>query len=148
RATDEPGARAIWIEVRDTLRRRLGDVKFDAWIAPLELIAEVNGEILLAAANEHERGRVDTAFGHHIQSAWGQADSAGRRTRIAPREKIARESLALAWLVEEEMAEDEILETEELSGDVPVTADGDSEEVQTLENFLVGDSNRLAYGLA
>ncbi|HVY91078.1 MAG TPA: DnaA/Hda family protein [Hyphomonadaceae bacterium] len=143
----EPGANAIWAEVRDTLRRRLGDVKFDAWIAPLELIAEVNGEILLAAANEHERGRVDTNFGHYIQAAWGQADRAGRRTRIEARDKIAPEVLALAQPVAEEVEEEEVLEGLP-SAETIVNADGDSEEVQTLDNFLVGDSNRLAYGLA
>ena len=41
----EEGAPSIWAEVRAVLRRRLGDVKFDTWIAPLELVArEVIGE--------------------------------------------------------------------------------------------------------
>src|SRR5690242_13008222 len=45
----EEGAPSIWADVRAVLRRRLGDVKFDAWIAPLELVAEVNDEVLIAA---------------------------------------------------------------------------------------------------
>jgi len=76
---------------RALLRRRLGDVKFDSWLSGLELVAEVNGEILLFAASEHERARVETDFGHFIQQAWEQADRSGRRVRIEARERISND---------------------------------------------------------
>src|SRR5262245_20545183 len=60
-AGDE-GVPAIWAQVRESLRRRLGDGRFDAWIAHLELVAEVNDEILLSAAGELERDRVNHQF--------------------------------------------------------------------------------------
>ena len=87
---------AIWDSARALLRRRLGDVKFDSWLSGLELVAEVNGEILLSAASEHERARVETDFGHFIQQAWEQADRSGRRVRIAARERLPNDLLALA----------------------------------------------------
>ena len=86
----------IWADVRDALRRRLGDVKFDSWLAKLELVAEVNGEVLISAASEHERTRVESDFGHFIQQAWDQADRDGRRVRIEARERISNDVMALA----------------------------------------------------
>ena len=136
-------APALWANVREALRRRLGDQKFDAWIARLELIAEVNGEVLLAAASEHERSRVDTEFGHIIQQAWDQADRNGRALRIEARNRIAPDVLALAEPVAAwpSRAEDAPVEGE----DAPEIG---AEDTQTLESFLVGDSNRIAFGLA
>jgi chromosomal replication initiation ATPase DnaA len=89
-------APVLWAGVREALRRRLGEAKFDAWIARLEFIAEVNGEILLAASDDYQRSRVDTDFGHIIQQAWDQVDDEGRTVRIEARERIAPDVLALA----------------------------------------------------
>jgi chromosomal replication initiator protein len=147
-AADDPGTPAIWDQVRETMRRRLGDMKFDAWIAPLELIAEFNGEILLAAANEHERSRVDTDFGHHIQSAWGQADRRDRRIRIEARERIAPEVLALAQPAAARQPAESLIEADHMADGEVTPVDPATEKDQTLENFLVGDSNRVAFGLA
>ncbi len=140
-------APALWASVREALRRRLGDQKFDAWIARLELVAEVNGEVLLAAASEHERSRVDTEFGHIIQQAWDQADLTSRSVRIEARNRIAPDVLALAEPAAErparaeDVSEDEAAESED-------AAEFGADDAQTLENFLVGDSNRIAFGLA
>lgn len=139
---------AVWAAVRETLRRRLGDQKFDAWIAKLDLVAEVNGEVLLAASDDYQRSRVDTDFGHIIQQAWDQSDPNGRSVRIEARSRIAPEVLDLVQPAAEAIAHDE-------DGVVEDFADVDAEPVeisaegaQTLENFLVGDSNRIAFGLA
>lgn len=138
----------LWAGVREALRRRLGEAKFDAWIARLELIAEVNGEILLAAASEHERSRVDTDFGYLIQQMWDAADDEGRPVRIEARERIAPDVLALAGpgAVAEALLAAEPSEEEAVAdADQAFEAVG---EAQTLDNFLVGDSNRVAFGLA
>ena len=134
---------AIWADVRAALRRRLGDVKFDSWLAKLELVAEVNGEVLLSAASEHERTRVECDFGHFIQQAWDQADRDGRRIRIEARERISSDVMALARPDDvQDEAVDDMFDEESAP---PVIAGEDS---QTLENFMVGDSNRVAFGLA
>lgn len=134
---------AIWADVRAALRRRLGDVKFDSWLAKLELVAEVNGEVLLSAASEHERTRVESDFGHFIQQAWDQADRDGRRIRIEARERISSDVMALARPDDvQDEAVDDMFDEESAP---PVIAGEDS---QTLENFMVGDSNRVAFGLA
>lgn len=135
----------IWADVRASLRRRLGDVKFDSWLAKLELVAEVNGEVLLSAASEHERTRVEADFGHLIQQAWDQADGEGRRVRIEARERIPSEVMALARPSEEIEADEEF--EAEIDEEAPVIALA-GEDTQTLENFMVGDSNRVAFGLA
>src|SRR5262245_39642466 len=79
---EEAGVRAIWEEVRKNLRRRLGEGRYDAWIARLELIAEVNGEVLVAAQGELEYDRVTREFIRDIQHAWSQADTADRKVRL------------------------------------------------------------------
>lgn len=137
---------AIWQSVRETLRRRVGEARFDTWIAHLELIAEVNGEILVAAPGELEHDRVNREFIRDIQHAWGQADSRGRKVRLEVRNRIEPEVLALAQPAP--------VQPERSSAAAPAAppagdaVDPGADEPQTLENFLVGDSNRIAFGLA
>lgn len=137
---------AIWSTVRASLRRRLGDVKFDSWLAGLDLVAEVNGEILLAAGSEHERSRIEADFGHVIQQAWEVADRNGRRVKIEARERISADVLALARVNAAEAADVEDIEAD-AAEDMPAVEMAGEDE-QTLENFMVGDSNRVAFGLA
>jgi len=138
---------AVWAAVRETLRRRLGDQKFDAWIAKLDLVAEVNGEVLLAASDDYQRSRVDTDFGHIIQQAWDQADRNGRSVRIEARSRIAPEVLDLVQPTAQAVAHDEDGVVEDFP-DAVEPVELSAEGAQTLENFLVGDSNRIAFGLA
>ncbi len=144
---------AIWESARALLRRRLGDVKFDSWLSGLELVAEVNGEILISAASEHARARVETDFGHFIQQAWEQADRSGRRVRIEARERISNEVMALARAGQAAATaaaseEDAFDDTSGAFSPPPGGSGGSDEEAPTLENFMVGDSNRVAFGLA
>ena len=142
---------AIWEMARALLRRRLGDVKFDSWLSGLELVAEVNGEILVSAASEHERARVEADYGHFIQQAWEQADRNGRRVRIEARERISNEVMALARVDNAAAAprnEDAFDEETGEFGSPAGGSGGSDEEAPTLENFMVGDSNRVAFGLA
>jgi chromosomal replication initiator protein len=145
-AREDDQTPAVWSAVRASLRRRLGDVKFDSWLAGLELVAEVNGEVLLAAGSEHERTRIEADFGHVIQQAWELADRHGRRVRIEARERISADVLALARPnAAAEVALDDDAGTDGIDAAPAIIAD---EDAQTLENFMVGDSNRVAFGLA
>ncbi len=137
---------AIWASAREALRRRLGDARFETWIARLELIAEVNGEILFAAPGELEYDRVNREFIRDLQHVWSQADARGRKLRLDVRSRIEPEVLALA-----QPAAQLAHQAESRPGDVEAVREEASEandEQQTLENFLVGDSNRIAFGLA
>jgi chromosomal replication initiator protein len=135
---------AIWASARETLRRRVGDARFDTWFARLELIAEVNGEILVAAPGELEYDRVNREFIRDIQHAWAQSDTRDRKVRLDVRSRIEPEVLALAQLAPAQPAR-----PAEPPSALPGSPDpGGSEEQQTLENFLVGESNRIAFGLA
>ncbi len=147
-AGDEPGVPLIWAGVRVMLRERMGDQRFDNWIARLELIAEVNGDILVAAPGELERDRVRASFGHLIQQAWEQADPRRRLVTIEARERIARDVLALALPPAPEAAAEEIEPEEDFSASAPAGSGEPPETGQSLDNFLVGDSNRVAFGLA
>lgn len=144
----DAGAPAIWAQAREGLRRRLGEARFDNWIARLELIAEVNGEVLLAAPGELERDRVRAAFGHLIQQEWSRADERGRTVAIEARERIPADILALALppVVEEQAAP--AMEPAAPAEVLVARAGEQTESGQTLENFIVGDSNRVAFGLA
>src|SRR5262249_54776958 len=118
------------------------------WIARLDFVAEVNGEILLAASDDYQRSRVDTDFGHIIQQAWDQADDEGRTVRIEARDRIPNDVLALAEpapAVDVKRAAEPSSEESAADAEQALDANG---ETQTLENFLVGDSNRIAFGLA
>ncbi|HEX5005610.1 MAG TPA: DnaA/Hda family protein, partial [Hyphomonadaceae bacterium] len=137
---------AIWQNARETLRRRVGDARFDTWIARLDLIAEVNGEILIAAPGELEYDRVNREFIRDIQHAWSQADSRGRRVRLDVRDRIEPEVLALAQPAPSQPARPAAPEAPVSALDVG--GDTCADEQQTLENFLVGESNRIAFGLA
>ena len=137
---------AIWQSARDTLRRRVGDARFDTWIARLELVAEVNGEILVAAPGELEYDRVNREFIRDIQHAWAQADSRGRRVRLDVRNRIEPEVLALAQPAPAQAAPSPAAPAMAFAPEE--ARDPGADEQQTLENFLVGESNRIAFGLA
>ncbi|MDZ4761557.1 MAG: DnaA/Hda family protein [Alphaproteobacteria bacterium] len=147
-AGDEPGVHAIWAAAREALRFQMGETRFDNWIATLELIAEVNGEILIAARGELERDRVRSNFGHLIQQAWNVADVRSRIVAIEARERIEPEVLALATPAEAEPVREAAgaLEAKKAAGEEG--AELSIEDRQTLENFLVGESNNVAFGLA
>ncbi len=138
---------AIWQSARETLRRRIGDARFEAWIARLELIAEVNGEILIAAAGELEYDRVNREFIRDIQHAWTLADARGRRVRLDVRSRIEPEVLALAQPAADPLPAAEAADASP-AAERDMERDGGAEEQQTLDNFLVGESNRIAFGLA
>jgi chromosomal replication initiator protein len=147
------GARAVWARVRETLRKRLGDVRFDNWIARLEFIAEVDGEILIAAPGELERDRVTSSFGHLIQQAWLEEDRRARALTIEARGRIPADVLALAGpsmplpgsADEAELDAEIEAEAEEV---VEAVASAAEESGFSLDAFLVGESNRVAHGIA
>ncbi len=147
-AVGEAGVPAIWAEVREALRRRMGDQTFDAWISHLDLVAEVNGEILVAAPGEMERDRVNQQFKRDIEHAWGQADRRGRIVCIKSRAEIEPEVLALAQPVMQPPHTPEPPPPVDGGSIGPADEPGGPDDLQTLENFLVGDSNRVAFGLA
>jgi len=148
-ASDDIGARSLWSDVRSSLRRQLGETRFDTWIAPLELVAEVDGEILIAAPGELERDRVRSNFGHILQQAWKSADPRARALFIEARERIAPEILALAELEGEEEPAAAEAASADASAPAADTLLGSGLELgQTLDNFQVGESNCVAFGLA
>jgi chromosomal replication initiator protein len=144
-APEDLGLHAIWAVVRADMRRDVGEARFDNWFAGLELIAELNGEVLVAAPSELERNRVlQGVNGHTIQQGWNRVDPRRRIVTIEARANIAPDVLALA----EPMPAIEI--EEDVAADaLPVVRKPDEiDGPLTLDNFLVGESNRIAFGLA
>jgi chromosomal replication initiator protein len=145
---DEPGLHAIWAAVRDELRRDVGDARFDNWFASLALVAEVDGEVLIAAPSEFERNRVENGIGgHSVQVVWRRLDPRKRDVKIEARERISADVLALAEPAPEAEIEEEI-SADDLEALAPEAAETGREGPLTLDNFLVGESNRIAFGLA
>lgn len=152
------GARAVWARVRETLRKRMGEVRFENWIARLEFIAEVDGEILIAAPGELERDRVTSSFGHLIQQAWLEEDRRARSLTIEARSRIPADVLALAAAAapvesaaapaDASMTDVDASDEAEEAGHAGDAAVEIEEGAFSLDAFLVGESNRVAHGIA
>lgn len=147
-ASAEIGVPALWAGVRDRLRTALAGGVFDSWIAKLDLVAEVDGEILLAAPGAYDKGRIEANYLSQIQKLWNEADGRQRRVVVEARGAIPEDVLALAQPLPELRAD-----FAEAPADTDVAEEGGEAEIaiegeQTLDNFVVGESNRVAYGLA
>lgn len=145
---DEPGLRAIWDAVREELRKDIGAARFENWFSALDLVAEVDGEVLIAAPSELEKNRVENGFnGYTVQSAWNHFDPRRRLVAIEARDRIPAHILALAEPQPAPRAEPEVEAADEILEEA-LLGEASAEGTQTLDNFMVGESNRIAFGLA
>lgn len=140
-AQEDLGARAIWAGIQNELRKELGDGAYDHYAAGLSFVAEVDGDILVAAATEFDRDRVRDNHLHRIQAVWDRMDRKRRHIRIEARDRIPADHLALAKA-------DIAVNEAPAASEAPAAAEPRDLGVQSLDAFLVGDSNRVAYGLA
>ena len=153
---DEPGLHAIWALVREELRRDVGAARFDNWFSGLDLVAEVEGEVLIAAKSELDRDRVERGInGYTIQGVWNRMDPRRRIVTIEARERIPSDILALAEPQAQAAAEAALAEIDEqdmeacdILAAAALAPHAQSYGLQTLDNFMVGESNRIAFGLA
>ncbi len=145
------GIPAIWAKVRDRLRTGMAPSAFESWIGKLELVAEVDGEVLLAAPGEFDSQRINANYLAQIQKLWNEFDAAHRHVKVEARGAIPEDVRALAEPLVDPTA-DAADDADDADGENGPDAGGSmvagTDGEQTLENFVVGESNRMAYGLA
>ncbi len=74
---DATGQR-VWEDVQAVLGSRLPREEFDRWIAELRLVAELDGEMLLAAKDPVGLDRVSSQYKREIERLWTGMDPQGR----------------------------------------------------------------------
>jgi chromosomal replication initiator protein len=81
KANNLPG-QVIWQKVREQLATVLNTVDYDRWIEDLRLIAEVDGEMVIAARDPLAHDRVVAEHKRLIQRTWREHDPARRAIRL------------------------------------------------------------------
>ncbi|MEQ9436110.1 chromosomal replication initiator protein DnaA [Hyphomonas sp.] len=146
-----PG-QAIWTQVREKLATVLNATDYDRWIEDLRLIAEVDGEMVIAARDPLAYDRVVAEHKRLIQRTWRELDPARRGIRL--------ECWRNARTEIRDLVSDPWAETAVVSQPEPAIADsGDGEKPtgafnasgapeMTFETLVVGQSNEIAVQLA
>ncbi len=135
---DATGQR-VWEDVQAVLESRLPREEFDRWIAELRLVAEVEGEMLLAAKDPVALDRVNTRHKREIERLWTGMDPLARAIKLicwrtAPAE--LRDLIGDPWAV---VPEDEQADFAEAPTGGPA---------MTFENLVIGPSNKTASEVA
>ncbi|MGH1421331.1 MAG: DnaA ATPase domain-containing protein [Hyphomonas sp.] len=146
----------IWADVLARLEATLNSVEFLRWISGLRLIAEVDGEILIAARDQLSYDRVTIEHRRQIQRFWRDADPARRTVRIVCWRTASAE---LRDLVDDPWAKDAAA-TQKLSDDEAVKADVEDKSARkkndnnngapekTFETLVQGESNKRPVQMA
>ncbi len=130
---DGPRDAAAWNTVRHALRSDAGDHHFDAWIAPLALIAAGGDTVRLAAPSAFVADWVGSHYAEALRYHWSVQRPGTRHVVItvqsAPPQPVAAPVADMA-------------DTAHACGALPV------EHRYSFDNFIVGKSNELAYNAA
>lgn len=133
---------AVWGRVLDQLRARLRDADDLRWIGELRLVAEVDGELVLAAADQLAFDRVTGRLERLIKAAWKTIDPAGRKLRLICWRTLAPDVRAL---ISDPWAETAPLAAPDASkADTPDSG----APPMTFDTLVAGPSNEIAIGLA
>lgn len=131
----------VWEDVKLVLASRIPQEEY-RWIAELRLVAEVEGEMLLAAKDPVGLDRVNTRHKREIERLWTGMDPLARAIRlICWRTASAelRDLIGDPWAAGTESGETQAEE-------VATTTSGGP--AMTFENLVTGPSNRTAAELA
>ncbi|MFN7163762.1 MAG: chromosomal replication initiator protein DnaA [Hyphomonas sp.] len=139
---DATGQR-VWEDVLAVLESRLSREEFDRWIAELRLVAELDGEMLLAAKDPVGLDRVSAQYKREIERLWTGMDPQSRPIKlICWRTALPelRELVGDPWA-----ADDEADEAGAADSDPAASTGGPA---MTFENLVVGPSNKTAAEVA
>ncbi|KJS36029.1 MAG: hypothetical protein VR74_13680 [Hyphomonas sp. BRH_c22] len=146
-----PG-QAIWTQVREKLATVLNATDYDRWIEDLRLIAEVDGEMVIAARDPLAYDRVVAEHKRLIQRTWRELDPARRGIRLEcwrnARAEI-RDLVSDPWADMAAAPQPEPAIAGSGDGEKPTgasSANGAPE--MTFETLVVGQSNEIAVQLA
>ncbi len=137
-----PG-KEIWLSVKAHLATILNKADYDRWIDGLRLVAEFNGEMVIAARDPLDFDRVDGTHRHAIQRIWREHDPARRAVKLvcwrnAPADLVEN--------VEDPWARDEtpVAETAEAAS----TGVATGAPVMSFDTLVTGEANELAVQMA
>ncbi len=133
---------AVWGLVHKQLQSRVRDADDLRWIGDLRLVAEVDGELMLAAADQLAFDRVTGRLERTIKTAWKALDPAGRKIRLICWRTLPADVRGLVsdpWAAAEQIEEPE--------PEKPEAPETGSPQM-TFDTLVAGPSNEIAIGLA
>lgn len=128
----------IWQTVLSHLETILTKADIDRWIAELKLVAEIDGEIVIAARDPLSYDRVNDMHRHTIQRVWREHDPLKRPVRL------------ICWRNAPKSLLDIVQDPWAVSADRNRTANtsGTGAPVMTFDTLVVGEANELAQEVA
>lgn len=137
----------LWAVVQHDLRLKLGEDLYEYWVAPLRVLSQEGDEIRLGAANRFVLAWIEKRYLSEITSTLGKRSGG---------------ELHVQLVIDPTQYQDHRRQQEEALRDVPAeprpSSDGGTDysqtgttqepEEQTLESFIVGSANKLAYNAA
>ncbi len=150
---EEAGGLAIWAQVRRHLLRSVDRETFDKWISSVVFVAEVDGEIVLAADSVLVRDRVSRDYWRKIEQAWALKDPRRRSIRL---KLLADLPSHLAELVDHgarvttDDDQPDVADINEADPSVDEDDDltGDDAYAQSFDTYVVGKCNEIAASIA
>jgi chromosomal replication initiator protein len=148
-----PDWRTAWVQVRERMRRELGDPVFDAWIGPLSLESFEAGELQIGAAKPFVRNWVANHYVGRIEKAFL---AEGFRPASLSIVMSAAPAPVVAGNVAREIAPQDVVPAS-VSYLSPRSAAGEEEKglwtrmlhpQQTFESFIPGAANQFGHSAA
>ena len=145
KARNTPG-QEIWLTVKAHLATILNAADYDRWIDDLRLVAEVDGEMVIAARDPLSFDRVNGAHRHAIQRIWREHDHARRAIRLvcwrsAPQDllEIVKDPWEAAVPAQEPKEQAATAEQKAAPTGAPL---------MTFDTLVTGEANELAFEMA
>lgn len=138
----ETTGQMTWDRVRDVLRDKIAESEFTRWIEDLRLVAEHNGEMIVAARDPLAFDRVSSQHLRVIEKLWAAADPAERALKLICWRNASSD---LRDLVDDPWAAGEAPAPAETQA--PATSSG-AGPAMTFDSLVTGPSNEIAVILA
>lgn len=138
----ETTGQMTWDRVRDVLRDKIAESEFTRWIEDLRLVAEHNGEMIVAARDPLAFDRVSSQHLRVIEKLWAAADPAERALKLICWRNASSD---LRDLVDDPWAAGEAPTPAETQA--PAASSG-AGPAMTFDSLVTGPSNEIAVILA
>lgn len=138
---DATGQR-VWEDVQTVLKSRMPEEEFGRWIAELRLVAEVEGEMLLAARDPVALDRVSRDYKREIERLWAGMDPQARTIKLICWRTVSaelRDLIGDPWAVETEA---------DMADGSQTAAPVSGGPAMTFDNLVIGPSNKTAAEVA
>ncbi len=138
----EATGQRVWEDVQTVLKSRMPEEEFGRWIAELRLVAEVEGEMLLAARDPVALDRVSRDYKREIERLWAGMDPQARSIKLICWRTVSaelRDLIGDPWAVETEA---------DVADGSHTTAPLSGGPAMTFDNLVVGPSNKTAAEVA